>query len=209
MTRQREGWAAPDPWSGLRRVQRAQKRLADGSLGGATNLASPVSAAPVGAPLAAARPSAGGETNFSIWEGVPVGGAVPANSERAINVWTQLRGDANFFQDIPGYGASPILMRDPGTYQCSGYCYVEANGAAGTRELLVNGSRFNEVPEIPPPFTSVTADATRGTSFGAGPTVFTYVSGDPELSRVEANVGNYVGGAAATFVVYVVIVKLS
>ncbi len=33
----------PDPWQGISRSQKALKRMADGSLGGATNLASPVS----------------------------------------------------------------------------------------------------------------------------------------------------------------------
>lgn len=72
MTRRREGWAAPDPWQGLRRIQRAQKRLADGSLAGATNLASPVAPVPAGAPLAAVR--SGGTTssirvsNFALFE---------------------------------------------------------------------------------------------------------------------------------------------
>lgn len=43
----------------IRRLQRAQKRLADGSLGGATNLASPVNPAFSGAPVGAARPAGG------------------------------------------------------------------------------------------------------------------------------------------------------
>jgi hypothetical protein len=39
-----------DIFPAVRRLQRGQKRLADGSLGGATNLASPVASVPVGAP---------------------------------------------------------------------------------------------------------------------------------------------------------------
>lgn len=109
MTRRREGWAAPDPWAGLRRIQRAQKRLADGSLAGATNLASPVSSVPAGAPLAAVRAAeSGGGGDPIAWfndsDSTTDGGYIVWNQQATL-------GDTSWFLFAPDVGLGPDPTR--------------------------------------------------------------------------------------------------
>ncbi len=51
-----------DPWQGISRSQKALKRMADGSLGGATNLASPVTPSGAALVIPTVVPTAGGSS---------------------------------------------------------------------------------------------------------------------------------------------------
>ncbi len=147
-----------DPWQGIRRLQRAQKRLADGSLGGATNLASPVAILPVAAArsMVVADPGGGGITSqINLYNSSSQ--SIPTGTNTALTFSaTQFHVGPGLAWDGGGPNPERVEVVTPGAYLLTAMVSFDTSSAGTFRTagFSVNNVTVGLGTDKRPPFAS-------------------------------------------------------